>query len=392
MGIIGLGYVGLPLVIRFAEEKFKVIGFDIDAEKCRALNSGESYIRHISAESIQIALKNGFTSTSSWEKISEVDCILICVPTPLGNNNAPDLQYIHNTLKFICEFLNKGQLLILESTTYPGTTDEELVPVVENQGFQIGNDFFIAYSPEREDPGNPHYSTRTIPKVVSGITENCCELADTLYQSIVDHTVPVSSTRVAEMTKLLENIHRAVNIGLVNELKIVADKMDIDIFEVIKTAATKPFGFTPYYPGPGLGGHCIPIDPFYLTWKAKQFGVDTRFIELAGQVNTNMPQWVIEKAEVGLIEKGKEMSGSKVLILGMAYKKNVDDLRESPSFELIRLLLGKKAQVDYHDFYIPKLHKTRKYDFDLQSVSLDAISTYDLVILATDHDKYDYEF
>ena len=221
-----------------------------------------------------------------------------------------------------------------------------MVPVLENHGFQIGNDFFIAYSPEREDPGNPKYSTRTIPKVVSGITDNCCELADTLYQSIVDNTVPVSSTRVAEMTKLLENIHRAVNIGLVNEMKIVADKMGIDIFEVIKTAATKPFGFTPYYPGPGLGGHCIPIDPFYLTWKAKQFGVDTRFIELAGQVNTNMPQWVIEKAEVGLIEKGKEMSGSKVLILGLAYKKNVDDFRESPSFELIRLLLEKKAKVE----------------------------------------------
>ena len=392
IGIIGLGYVGLPLVIRFFEEGFKVVGFDVDDKKVDMLNAGESYIKHIKQEKIKSALGQGFRATTNFSEIENVNVILICVPTPLTEGNEPDLSYVQSTLKAIQPHLKENQLLILESTTYPGTTEEEIVPVVQNAGFKVGENFFVGYSPEREDPGNPKFSTQTIPKVVSGYSEKCLELTNALYGQIIEKTVPVSSLRVAEMTKILENIHRAVNIGLVNELKIVADKMGIDIFEVIKTAATKPFGFTPYYPGPGLGGHCIPIDPFYLTWKAKQFGVDTRFIELAGQVNTNMPQWVIEKAEVGLIEKGKEMSGSKVLILGMAYKKNVDDFRESPSFELIRLLLEKKAQVDYHDFYIPKLHKTRKYDFDLQSVSLDTISTYDLVILATDHDKYDYEF
>jgi len=393
IGIIGLGYVGLPLVIRFVEEKFKIIGFDIDDNKCRILKSGESYIRHISKESIQFALKNEFIATSNWSKIAEVDCMLICVPTPLGPNNTPDLQYIHSTLKSIKKYLKKGQLLILESTTYPGTTEEEIVPEVEKNNFKIGTDFFIAYSPEREDPGNPNYSTKTIPKVVSGITENCRDAADCLYQRIVTQTVPVSSTRVAEMTKLLENIHRAVNIGLVNELKIAADKMDIDIHEVIRAASTKPFGFTPYYPGPGLGGHCIPIDPFYLTWKAKQVGVKTRFIELAGEVNTNMPQWVLEKTELALKNRGMNISESKVLILGMAYKKNVDDMRESPSLELIELLLNKHADVEYHDFYIPEIPKSRKYDFNLKSIKLGSnIGKYDLVILSTDHDQYDFEF
>ena len=393
IGIIGLGYVGLPLVIRFVEEKFKIIGFDIDDNKCRILKSGESYIRHISKESIQFALKNEFIATSNWSKIAEVDCMLICVPTPLGPNNTPDLQYIHSTLKSIKKYLKKGQLLILESTTYPGTTEEEIVPEVEKNNFKIGTDFFIAYSPEREDPGNPDYSTQTIPKVVSGHTQNCCEVANSLYKCIVDETVTVSSTKVAEMTKLLENIHRAVNIGLVNELKMVADKMDINIFEVIEAAATKPFGFTPFYPGPGLGGHCIPIDPFYLTWKAKQVGVTTRFIELAGEVNTNMPQWVLEKAEIGLQNRGKNISESKVLILGMAYKKNVDDMRESPSLELIELLLNKHADVEYHDFYIPDIPRSRKYDFNLKSIKLESnIGKYDLVILSTDHDQYDFEF
>mgnify|MGYP002525743466 FL=1 len=393
IGIIGLGYVGLPLVIRFVEENFKVIGFDIDSAKCSTLNSGKSYIRHIPTESIQLALKNGFTATTNWSKIAEVDCMLICVPTPLGANNTPDLQYIQNTLNSIQGFLKKGQLLILESTTYPGTTEEEIVPEVEKNNFKIGTDFFIAYSPEREDPGNPDFSTQTIPKVVSGHTQNCCEVANSLYQCIVDKTVTVSSTKTAEMTKLLENIYRAVNIGLVNELKMVADKMDIDIFEVIETAATKPFGFTPFYPGPGLGGHCIPIDPFYLTWKAKQVGVTTRFIELAGEVNTNMPKWVLEKAAIGLRSRGLKISESKVLILGMAYKKNVDDLRESPSLELINLLSEMGVDADYHDFYIHKLHRTRKHSFDKSSINLEeSIGNYDLVILATDHDQYDYEF
>ena len=390
VGIIGLGYVGLPLVIRFSEEKFKVIGFDVDEDKCKSLNSGRSYIRHISEESIQHAVENGFLATSNWEEITNVDCILVCVPTPLGPNNTPDLQYIHSTFQSSKPHLKKGQLLILESTTYPGTTEEEVAPVIESRGFKIGEDIFLGYSPEREDPGNPQYSTRTIPKVVSGITSSCCEVVDKLYQKIVEKTVPVSSTQTAEMTKLLENIHRAVNIGLVNEMKIITDKMGIDIYEVIQTAATKPFGFTSYYPGPGLGGHCIPIDPFYLTWKAKQVGVKTRFIELAGEVNTNMPNWVIEKTEDGLRKQGKNVKSSNILILGMAYKKNVDDLRESPSLELIRLLKERGADVDYHDFFIPKLHRTRKYDYDMHSISLDTLNIYDAVILATDHDQYDY--
>jgi len=393
IGIIGLGYVGLPLAIRFIEENFTVIGFDVDDNKCRILQAGESYISHISKESIQSSLKNGFTATHNWRRISDVDCILICVPTPLTANNTPDLQYIHSTLHSIRKYLVKGQLLVLESTTYPGTTAEEIVPEVEKDKFKIGTDLFIAYSPEREDPGNPDYSTKTIPKVVSGHTPNCRKVADALYKCIVNKTVIVSSTQVAEMTKLLENIYRAVNIGLVNELKMVADKMDIDIYEVIKTAATKPFGFTPFYPGPGLGGHCIPIDPFYLTWKAKQVGVTTRFIELAGEVNTNMPQWVLKKAEIALLNKGKKISESKVLILGMAYKKNIDDLRESPSLEFIRLLLEIGVNADYHDFYIPKLHQTRKHSFNKSSINLDeSIENYDLVILSTDHDQYDYDF
>lgn len=391
IGIIGLGYVGLPLVIRFFEEGFKVVGFDVDDKKVDMLNAGESYIKHIKQEKIKSALGQGFRATTNFSEIENVNVILICVPTPLTEGNEPDLSYVQSTLKTIQPHLKENQLLILESTTYPGTTEEEIVPVVQNAGFKVGENFFVGYSPEREDPGNPKFSTQTIPKVVSGYSEKCLELTNALYGQIIEKTVPVSSLRVAEMTKILENIHRAVNIGLVNELKMVTDKMDIDIYEVISAAATKPFGFTPYYPGPGLGGHCIPIDPFYLTWKAKQYGVETRFIELAGEVNTSMPKWVVLKAVEGLEKQGKRLSDSKVLILGLAYKKNVDDYRESPTLELIRLLTEENASVDYHDFYIPKLNKTRKYDYEMDSVSLDAISEYDLVILATDHDDYDYD-
>jgi len=391
VGIIGLGYVGLPLVIRFSEEGFKVIGFDIDENKCKALNSGESYIKHISASSINKSLENGFEATSDWEKIGEVDCFLICVPTPLAEDNVPDLQYIISTLTAAKSFIRQGQLMVLESTTYPGTTEEELVPVVTQAGLKPGDDFFIGYSPERENPGSLDFSTQTIPKVVSGITGDCLEVTDALYNRIVDRTVPVSSPKVAEMTKLLENIHRAVNIGLVNELKIAADKMGIDIFEVIKAASTKPFGFTPYFPGPGLGGHCIPIDPFYLTWKAKQMGVDTKFIELAGEVNTNIPNWVISKSVNALKSAEKSVENSRILLLGLAYKKNVDDMRESPSLELMDKFTKLGAQVDYHDFYIPTLTPTRKYSFQKSSVNLDNIADFDLVLLATDHDAYDYE-
>ena len=391
IGVIGLGYVGLPLVICFFEEGFKVVGFDVDDKKVDMLNAGESYIKHIKQEKIKSALGQGFRATTNFSEIENVNVILICVPTPLTEGNEPDLSYVQSTLKTIQPHLKENQLLILESTTYPGTTEEEIVPVVQNAGFKVGENFFVGYSPEREDPGNPKFSTQTIPKVVSGYSEKCLELTNALYGQIIEKTVPVSSLRVAEMTKILENIHRAVNIGLVNELKMVTDKMDIDIYEVISAAATKPFGFTPYYPGPGLGGHCIPIDPFYLTWKAKQYGVETRFIELAGEVNTSMPKWVVLKAVEGLEKQGKRLSDSKVLILGLAYKKNIDDYRESPTLELIRLLTEENASVDYHDFYIPKLNKTRKYDYEMDSVSLDAISEYDLVILATDHDDYDYD-
>jgi UDP-N-acetyl-D-glucosamine dehydrogenase len=289
--------------------------------------------------------------------------------------------------------LRAGQLLILESTSYPGTTEEELVPVAEARGLNVGEDFFVGYSPEREDPGNSKFTIKDIPKVVSGITDDCRSVTAALYGSIVDKTVPVSSTRVAEMTKLLENIHRAVNIGLVNELKMVADKMGIDIFEVIDAAATKPFGFTSYYPGPGLGGHCIPIDPFYLTWKAKEYGIHTRFIELAGEINASMPEWVVSKVTEVLAQQGKDLHGTKVLILGVAYKKNVDDLRETPAFRLMELFLGRKAQVDYHDPYVPDLTPTRDYDFRMSSVDLSAetLAGYDLVILTTDHDLFDYD-
>jgi len=393
IAVIGLGYVGLPLVIRFSEEGFRVIGFDIDEEKIEKLNKGESYLRHISADAVEAVANNGFSATSDWKRISDCDVILICVPTPLGSNKEPDLQYIRGTLDSIKPHLRAGQLLILESTSYPGTTEEELVPVAEGRGFTVGEDFFVGFSPEREDPGNTTFTIKDIPKVVSGITDNCLNMVDALYSSIVERTVPVSSTRVAEMTKLLENIHRAVNIGLVNELKMVADKMGIDIFEVIDTAATKPFGFTPYYPGPGLGGHCIPIDPFYLTWKAKEYGIHTHFIELAGEINASMPEWVVSKATKTLAQQGKNLSGAKVLILGVAYKKNVDDLRETPAFKLMELLLEKKAQMDYHDPYIPDLTPTRDYDFRMSSVDLSAetLAGYDLVILTTDHDLFDYD-
>jgi UDP-N-acetyl-D-glucosamine dehydrogenase len=392
IGIIGLGYVGLPLAIRFSEEGFRVVGFDIDDSKVKMLNKGESYIKHIYEDDISRMIEQGFIATIDFVKITDVDAILICVPTPLGVHNEPDLSYVKNTLDLIKNHLRDHQLLILESTTYPGTTAEEIVPFIERKGFKMGENYYIGYSPEREDPGNKNFSVQSIPKIVSGHTKNCLEVSTVLYDQIVDETVPVSSTQVAEMTKILENIHRAVNIGLVNELKMVANKMNIDINEVINAAATKPFGFTAYYPGPGLGGHCIPIDPFYLTWKAKEIGVNTRFIELAGEVNSAMPSYVINRVTDALNTIGKSISMSKILILGLAYKKNVDDLRESPSLELIDLLLQKGALVDYSDPYISETYKTRKNDFKMKSVSLTKamLNKYDLVLLATDHDDFDY--
>jgi len=392
IAILGLGYVGLPLLLRFSEKRFPTFGFDIDEEKIQKLNAGETYINHIDANKIKVAINNGFKATSDFKKIKNVDAILICVPTPLGVHNEPDLTFIRSTLDSIKPYLRENQLLVLESTTYPGTTEEEIAPVIKEKGYEIGDNFFVGYSPEREDPGNINFNTKTIPKVVSGLTENCLELTKALYDQIVDQTVPVSSPKVAEMTKILENIHRAVNIGLVNELKMVADKMDIDIYEVINAAATKPFGFTPYYPGPGLGGHCIPIDPFYLTWKAKEVGMNTRFIELAGEINTAMPTYVMQKVSEALNNIGKAINGSRILVLGLAYKKNVDDLRESPSLELIDNLMSIGAKVEYCDPYFQTVPSTRKHQFKLTAKPLnsDTLKLADLVLLATDHDDFDY--
>ena len=393
IGIIGLGYVGLPLIIRFSEEGFKTIGFDIDEEKIKLLNDGKSYIKHINEDDISAMTNNGFIATSDYSKISELNAIIICVPTPLGIHNEPDLSYIRNTLEAIKPHFQESQLLILESTTYPGTTEEEIIPVIKEAGFEIGYNYFIGYSPEREDPGNQNYTTKTIPKVISGYTKNCLELTKALYAQIVDKTVPVSSPRVAEMTKILENIYRAVNIGLVNELKMVADKMDIDIYEVIKAAATKPFGFTPYYPGPGLGGHCIPIDPFYLTWKAKEVGMNTRFIELAGEINTAMPTYVVQKVGEALNNVGKAIKGSIILVLGLSYKKNVDDLRESPALKIIDELHEKGADVQFSDPFFNTIPPTRKHTMNLQCKPLttETLQAVDLALLITDHDQFDYD-
>ena len=392
IGVVGLGYVGLPLVLRYAEVGYKVLGFDIDKVKVSSLNQGLSYIEHISSESIASSLKLGFEATTDFSRASEADALIICVPTPLNKYREPDLSFVTDTTDSLVPYLRTGQVFSLESTTYPGTTDEELKPRVESTGLKVGQDIFLVFSPEREDPGNPDFTTRTIPKVCGGYSPSCLEVGIALYEQVIDQVVPVSSTRAAELTKLLENIHRAVNIGLVNEMKIVADKMDIDIHEVVRAASTKPFGFVPYYPGPGLGGHCIPIDPFYLTWKAREYGVHTRFIELAGEVNSSMPDYVVSKVAAGLNKQKKSINGSKVLVLGIAYKKNVDDMRESPSVFLMEKLRDLGAIIEYSDPHIAKFPKMREHHFDLSSVSIskESLSQYDCVLLATDHDKFDY--
>ena len=392
IGILGLGYVGLPLILRYAAVGYKVIGFDIDANKVEQLNAGNSYIEHIRSADIQSAKKNGFIATTDFAKATECDALILCVPTPLNKYREPDLSYVLDTTEAIVPHLRPGQVVSLESTTWPGTTEEELKPRLEQSSLTIGEELFLVYSPEREDPGNPAFETRTIPKVVGGITQKCAEVGEALYAQVIDQLVPVSSTRAAEMTKLLENIHRAVNIGLVNELKIVSDRMGIDIHEVINAAATKPFGFTPYYPGPGLGGHCIPIDPFYLTWKAREYGLNTRFIELAGEVNTSMPEWVVSKVADALNDHGKAIKGSKILILGVAYKKNVDDMRESPSVQLMELLSAKGAVISYADPHVPKFPKMRGHEFALEATALspEALKQADCVLIATDHDAFDY--
>ena len=393
IGIVGLGYVGLPLMLRYMEVGYKVIGFDIDQSKVEALSQGRSYIEHIPELSIREAVKNGFEATTDFQRVSEADALILCVPTPLNKYREPDLSFVLDTTDSLVPYLRAGQVVSLESTTYPGTTEEELLPRVESHGLKAGKDIFLVFSPEREDPGNPNFTTRTIPKVCGGHTTDCLEVGLALYGQVIDKVVPVSSTRAAELTKLLENIHRAVNIGLVNEMKIVADKMGIDIHEVIRAAATKPFGFVPYFPGPGLGGHCIPIDPFYLTWKAREYGVHTRFIELAGEVNSSMPDYVIAKVASALNSAKKAINGSRILVLGIAYKKNVDDMRESPSVMLMEKLRGLGAVVAYSDPHILTFPKMREHHFDLSSVQLTqaTLSSYDCILLATDHDKFDYE-
>ena len=395
VGVLGLGYVGLPLVREFASVGFKVLGFDIDVKKVTVLNSGRSIIKHIPHSQVRKIVQAGlFSATTSMARLKNVDALLVCVPTPLTKNREPDMRFITGSSEMIAKYLRTGQLVIFESTTYPGTTRDLVRPILQTSGLKAGKDFYLAYSPEREDPGNKKFTTKNIPKVVGGLTKTCRDMACSLYNTAIAKTVPVASLEVAEAAKILENIYRCVNIAMVNELKMVFDRMGIDIWEVIRAAATKPFGFSPFYPGPGLGGHCIPIDPFYLTWKARQYGMPTRFIELAGEINTNMPHYVIAKTMEALNEHKKSLKGSKVLVLGLAYKKDIDDVRESPSIELIELLREKGAKVDYNDPYIPRTHKQREHDLKMSSkkISAKTLSSYDLVLISTDHSEYDYDW
>ncbi|MDB4738051.1 nucleotide sugar dehydrogenase [Verrucomicrobiales bacterium] len=396
IGIIGLGYVGLPLVINFAEKKFKVVGFDIDITKIKTLSDGQSYIDHIPSEPINEFISDGsFVPTNDFSKISKIDVIIICVPTPLDRHLDPDLSYVLNTLDQIIPFLNNGQIISLESTTYPGTTTEVLQPRIESKGFVLGQDLYLVYSPEREDPGNQTFTGTAIPKVLGGVTAECLEYGSLIYSAIYPVVVKVSSTAVAEFTKLLENIYRSVNIGLVNEMKIIASKMGVDIWEVIEAAKTKPFGFNAFYPGPGLGGHCIPIDPFYLTWKAKEYGVNTRFIELAGEINRSMPDYVVNLVIEALNKKKRSVNGSKILIIGLAYKSNVDDMRESPSFMLMDSLQSQGAELSYYDPHIPEIPITREHGEWTGLLSIEwseaNISNQDCTIIATKHDTVNFE-
>jgi UDP-N-acetyl-D-glucosamine dehydrogenase len=395
VGVLGLGYVGLPLAMGFASAGLKVIGFDIDRKKVGTLNSGRSIIKYIPHSEVRQVVKAGlFSATTDMSCLKNVDAILVCVPTPLTQNREPDMQFIIRSCETIAGYLRPRQLVIFESTTYPGTTRELVAPILQTSGLRPGTDFKLAYSPEREDPGNKSFTAKTIPKVVGGLTDKCRDMACKLYNTAVVKTVPVSSLETAEATKILENIYRCINIAMVNELKMVFDRMGIDIWEVINAASTKPFGFSPFYPGPGLGGHCIPIDPFYLTWKARQYGMPTRFIELAGEINASMPHYVVTKTVDALNQRKKTLNGSKVLVLGLAYKKDIDDLRESPSIELIELLRQKGAKVDYNDPYIPKTHKQRQHDLKMASKKLSEkmLAGYDVVLISTDHSRYDYDW
>ncbi|MGB6130450.1 MAG: nucleotide sugar dehydrogenase [Acidobacteriaceae bacterium] len=398
IGIVGMGYVGLPLALLFSEERFRVTGFDIDSRKVTTLNEGGSYIVRIPGTEIQLARQKGFSATADYRQIADMDVVIICVPTPLTEHHEPDLSFVTGTVRSIAPRLREGQLIILESTTFPGTTEEIVVPLLEQnnlQGLRVARDaassgFYVAFSPEREDPGNDSVARRDIPKVVGGCGPVAADLASAVYRTIFNRTVAVSSPAAAEMTKLLENIYRCVNIALVNELKQLCMRMDIDLFEVIDAAKTKPFGFQAFYPGPGLGGHCIPIDPFYLSWKARQFDFQTRFIELAGEINLQMPYFVVENVTEAMNRQGKALSGSKVLVLGLAYKRDIDDLRESPSLTIIELLQKRGAHVEYNDPFFPTVGHGRKYALNMTSTPLERIPEFDCVVIVTDHSQYDY--
>jgi len=401
VGVIGLGYVGLPLAAAFCEAGFATIGFDVDAAKVAELAQGRSYIRHVPPSRLASLVRaappdpggSGFHPTTDYRQLRHCDAILICVPTPLTDYREPDLSYVVGTAQTIVPHLRSGQVVVLESTTYPGTTEEVVRPILERSGLRAGEQFFLAFSPEREDPNNSRYSTKTIPKLVGGVTPRCAEVAAALYGGVIERVIPVSHARVAEAAKLLENIYRSVNIALVNELKVLFDRMGINVWEVIDAAASKPFGFTPFYPGPGLGGHCIPIDPFYLTWKARQYDLTTRFIELAGEVNQAMPEFVAAKLTDGLNDHGRSLKGARILILGVAYKRDIDDDRESPAYRLMELLQRKQARLMYHDPYVPVLKRSRRYDFGLRSVPLTAgkLAAADAAVIVTDHSCFDYE-
>lgn len=393
IGIIGLGYVGIPLALTIVDHGLEVIGFDISEDRVAMLNAGKSPIAHFPDQMIATALETSFKATTDVALAAQCNALIICVPTPLNKVKEPDLSFVVATMDAVAPYLVKGQILSLESTTWPGTTEEVLLPYIEKAGLSVGQDFYLVYSPEREDPGNVKFKTKTIPKVVGGQTSACLKAGTELYERFIDTVVPVSSTRAAELVKLLENIHRSVNIGLVNEIKVIADRMDLDVFEIIDAAATKPFGFTPYYPGPGIGGHCIPIDPFYLTWKAREYGLHTRFIELAGEINASMPDHVASKITAALNDVGKSVKGSKILALGIAYKRDVDDMRESPSVFVMERLRDMGADVAYSDPYVPVFPEMREHSFDLSSIPLspDTLREFDLVVLLTDHKTFDYE-
>ncbi len=392
VGILGLGYAGLPLTCCFAEAGFETLGFDVDRAKIDQLRAGRSYIGHISAERIAHLVDSGhLRPTADFSALRDCDAAIICVPTPLGEGRTPDLTFVVNTAEAVAEHLHRGELVVLESTTYPGTTDEVLLPLFAKSGLKVGEDYFLAFSPEREDPANADYSTRTIPKVVGGVTQHCGKVALSAYGALVERVVPVSSARAAEATKLLENIYRCVNIAMINELKLLFERMGIDVWEVIRASATKPFGFTPFYPGPGLGGHCIPVDPFYLTWKARQYDFSTRFIELAGEINSTMPQHVVDRLTEGLNLMGKALNSAHILLIGAAYKKNVEDVRESPAIRIIQLLRERLANVSYYDPYVPRL-ETRHLEKPLFSVRMTpkVVESSDALIIVTDHSNIDY--